>query len=52
MTGAGWFMMVASWTAIGTLTFFCMRKVIRLTIDQAQHIHPIYEIDTHDQEKK
>ncbi len=51
MNGAGWFMMIGSWIAIGSLTIFCMRKVIHLTLSQAEHIRPLYEIDTKDQEK-
>ncbi|MBF0170441.1 MAG: hypothetical protein HQK87_05025 [Nitrospinae bacterium] len=52
MSAAGWIMMTGSWLFIGGLTLFCIRKVIRLTLTQAEHIRPIIEIDTGDQKEE
>jgi hypothetical protein len=51
MNGLGWLVMIGSWTFIILLTGFCMRKVIRLSSQQAERIHPIYEIDTRDDDQ-
>ena len=52
MTAGGWFMMISSWALIIGLTFFCMRKVLKLRDEEAERIKPIYEIDTGDVEEK
>lgn len=48
MTVGGWIMMTVSWIFIIGLSTFCMRKVFKLRNSQADHIKPIYEIDTGD----
>lgn len=52
MTIGGWLMMLLSWGFIIALTAWCMRRVLKLRDEQAEHIHPIYDIDTGDLEEK
>lgn len=51
MTPGGWITLIASWTFIIVLAVFCMRKVLSLRQREAEHIKPIYEIDTGDVEE-
>lgn len=48
MTIGGWITLVFSWTFIIGLTVYCVRKVLILRQSEAEHIKPIYEIDTGD----
>lgn len=48
MTTGGWVMITLSWSLIIALSAFCMKRVIGLRNSQAEHIKPIYEIDTGD----
>ena len=51
MTPGGWITLAVSWTFIIALAVFCMRKVLSLRQTEADHIKPIYEIDTGDVEE-
>lgn len=51
MSAGGWIMMLVSWAFIISLGVFCMRRVLTLREEQAEHIKPIYEIDTGDVEE-
>ncbi|VAX20503.1 hypothetical protein MNBD_NITROSPINAE04-472 [hydrothermal vent metagenome] len=48
MTAGGWVMITLSWSFIIGLSAFCMKRIIGLKNSQADHIKPIYEIDTGD----
>ncbi|VAX24745.1 hypothetical protein MNBD_NITROSPINAE04-1826 [hydrothermal vent metagenome] len=48
MSAGGWFMITVSWAFIIGLSVFCMRRVLKLRDTEAEHIKPIYEIDTGD----
>jgi hypothetical protein len=48
MTIAGWMIFLFSWTLIIGLSAYCMYKVLRLKETEAEHIHPMHEIDTGD----
>jgi hypothetical protein len=48
MAVGGWVMMIFSWIFIIGLSVFCMRIVLQLQSSKAEHIKPIYEIDTGD----
>ncbi|MGK7344476.1 MAG: hypothetical protein ACNS63_01540 [Candidatus Nitrospinota bacterium M3_3B_026] len=52
MTVGGWLMMGLSWVFIVSLAFYCMRRVLKLQDEQAEHLHPIYDIDTGDMEEE
>jgi len=48
MSVGGYIMMIGSWAFIIVLAWFCMRKVLALRAEEAEHIKPIYDIDTGD----
>lgn len=50
MTIGGWITLVFTWSFIIVLAVYCVRKVLVLRQAEAEHIKPIYEIDTGDRE--
>jgi hypothetical protein len=50
MTIGGWITLVFTWSFIIALAVYCARKVLILRQAEAEHIKPIYEIDTGDRD--